>query len=424
MKKTKQYLDKTLSKNGKYLLALSGGPDSMALFQLLLEGEWDFHICHVDHGWRKESAEEANILENMAKMHSIPFYLHKMDPREISGENLEDAARKARHTFFKEEYEKGDFDALIMGHHADDQVETILKRIFEGSSLSHISGMQSDITILGMRLLRPLLDVFKSEIIDYLSVKNMSFFSDATNSDPKFLRARMRREMIPYLEESFGKGIKNNILLLGKRIEECMHSVQEQVESKLLQVQTGPLGHYILTSYLSEKVESEALLRRIFEKEKIGLSSEEVQRLIELIKNNKDQKKVTKSDWQMVIEKEHLFVIRVPKAPHFELEPLPSYRAPDGWRGIWNGSGAIFIPEEGCSLGPPQLGYKLQNGMELKEWYRIHKVPVFFRSLVPVIWKDGRIVGECLTGKSFMRDEPVYANHLLTLKCEWNNMDA
>ncbi len=417
MKKTKQYLDKTLSKNGKYLLALSGGADSMALFYLLLEGQWNFHICHVDHGWRKESAEEGAILANLAKLHAIPFYLHQLDPGEFSGENLEDASRNARYQFFKEQYEKGDFDALIMGHHADDQVETILKRIFEGSSLSHITGMQKDVTLRGMRILRPFLNLLKSEIIDYLDQMKISYFRDATNEDPKFLRARMRKEMIPYLEECFGKRIKGNILLLGQRIQDCMRSVHHQVESKMLQVQSGPLGHYISTSCFIETFESETLLRRIFEKEKIGVSSEEVQRLVTLIKGNKDQKKITKFDWQMVIERDHLFVIRVPKAPLFELEALPSYRAPDGWKGIWNGSGAIFIPEEGCVLGPPQLGYKLENGMELKEWYRIHKVPVFFRSLVPVIWKEGRIVGECLTGKSFVRGEPVYANHLLTLKC-------
>ena len=133
LEKTKQYLEGTLSKNEKYLLALSGGPDSMALFHLLLEGGWNFHVCHVDHGWRKESFEEANQLKILAEKHLVPFYLYKIDIKELEEGNLEDNCRKMRFLFFKQEYAKCGFDALLTGHHADDQVETILKRVFEGS---------------------------------------------------------------------------------------------------------------------------------------------------------------------------------------------------------------------------------------------------------------------------------------------------
>ncbi len=416
LEKTKQYLEKTLSKEGKYLLALSGGPDSLALFYILIEGGWNFHICHVDHGWRKESSAEASKLHLLAQKYSIPFYLHKIDPNELVEGNLEDSCRKKRLLFFKQEYVRGDFDALFTGHHADDQVETILKRVFEGSFLTHISAMKEESNFEGMRLVRPLLCVFKKEILKYLEVNNIEFFEDSTNSDPKFLRSRMRMDMIPYLEEMFGKGIKGNILLLGKRIEECMHYVNKQVEEKFNYIYPGPFGYYLATSLLKKELEGETLLREILQKEKIDISRGEMEQLLVLIRDRKDQKKIIKGDWKLVLERDHLFVLKLPLLPCYTISELPSYRPPDDWKGIWGGSSAVYFPELDCLLGPPKLSNKLPNGMELREWYRIHKVPVFLRSWMPVIWDKGQIVGECLTGKSCLNNQPIYANHLLTLK--------
>lgn len=418
LQKSKQYLEKTLSKNGKYLLALSGGPDSMALFFLLLEGKWNFHVCHVNHGWRKESFNEEEKLKALCEEHKIPFQLFRIDPLEVKLKNAEDNARQKRFGFFEKIYKEGDYDALFLGHHADDQVETILKRVFEGSFLSHIPGMKIESIFNGMRLLRPLIFAYKSEIYDYLKSEKRDFFEDATNKDPKFLRSRMRMEMIPYLEEVFGKGIKENILLLGSRIESSMRYIQTQVEAKSLYVHKGPLGYYLSTALLSEKIEAEALLRSIFQKEKINLSRGEIEKLIFLVKSRKDQKKINKGDWNLVVERDHLFVYKLPKSPNFSLSELPLYRPLDDWKGIFSGSSAIYFPDEACYLAPPVLNMKLPNGVELKEWYRIHKVPVILRSWVPVIWHHGKIVGECLSGKSCQTDKPLYANHLLTLKYE------
>lgn len=418
LEKTKQYLEKTLSKNGKYLLALSGGADSMALFYLLLEGKWNFHVCHVNHGWRKESDTEEIGVKELCERHNIPCIVYQIEPSEDDLKNAEDKARQKRFTFFEKVYKENDFDGLFLGHHADDQVETILKRVFEGSFLSHIPGMKLESIFNGMRVFRPLIFVYKSDIYEYLSQGKKEFYEDVTNTDPKFLRSRMRMEMVPYLEEVFGKGIKENVLLLAGRIESCMQYIQRQAEEKSLHVHKGPLGYYLATSLLSEQIEAETLLRDIFQKEKIDLSRKEIEKLIFLVKSRKDQKKVSKGGWNLVVERDHLFVCKLPKSPSFAISELPLYRPIDDWRGVFQGSSAVYFPEEGCYLAPPVLNKKLPNGIELKEWYRIHKVPVFLRSWIPVIWHDGKIVGECLSGKSSQADKPLYANHLLTLKYE------
>ena len=113
-------------KKERYLLALSGGSDSMYLFHQLLDGKYDFAVAHVDHGWRETSKEEALWLKEYCEARGITFYGHKLD--RVLGE---DEARRARLAFFRS---IEGFDAVLMAHHADDQVETILKRLFEGSS--------------------------------------------------------------------------------------------------------------------------------------------------------------------------------------------------------------------------------------------------------------------------------------------------
>ncbi|MDN3507714.1 MAG: tRNA lysidine(34) synthetase TilS, partial [Simkaniaceae bacterium] len=175
-------------KPGMHLaLALSGGPDSMALFHLLCEAQshFDFSLSllHVDHGLREESRDEADILSKLP----FPFYTTRL---ELSGGNLEDQAREARYAFFEKIRSEIAFDALLLAHQRDDLAETALKRVCEGASLERQYGMSSVSKRGEMVLWRPLLSCKKEELIDYLS--DRQHFIDPTNFTNQFLRGRMR----------------------------------------------------------------------------------------------------------------------------------------------------------------------------------------------------------------------------------------
>src|SRR5258708_5164832 len=114
------------------LLALSGGPDSMALFYQLLDLNHPFQVAHVDHGWRAESSQEGAILEELCREKKIALHLRKL---KLEGANLEDLSRKARLLFFQEVCSKEKLEGVLLAHHADDQAETVLKRVLEGASL-------------------------------------------------------------------------------------------------------------------------------------------------------------------------------------------------------------------------------------------------------------------------------------------------
>lgn len=183
-------------KRGPLLLALSGGPDSMALFHLLKESQHPFEVAHIDHGWREESREEATYLQSVV---DVPFHLKKLQK---APKNLEDVARKERLAFYKEVLEKRKLGGVLLAHHADDLAETVLKRIFEGARLTKLVGLEKESVVDGILLLRPLLDFRKKQILSYL--KDTKYFVDPTNMD---LRSRMRRDILPLLTEHFGKEI-------------------------------------------------------------------------------------------------------------------------------------------------------------------------------------------------------------------------
>jgi len=194
------------------LLALSGGSDSRALFETLklLPQKIDLHIAHVDHGWRKDSKEQA---ENLAELCSkYPFHLKRLEKME--GSNLEDRARIERYAFFKELQNRYNYQGILLAHHAGDLAETVLKRILEGSE--KLSAMQTAQEREGMTLWRPWLSVTKEQILSFVD----QYIDDPTNRDTRFLRARMRLQILPELERQFGKNIQKNLCHLSERFAE------------------------------------------------------------------------------------------------------------------------------------------------------------------------------------------------------------
>ncbi len=203
----------------RLILALSGGPDSMALFRALVELKpdlhFELHVAHVDHGWREESLEEAKLLKKWVEESGVTF--HSIRVFFEGAHNLEDRARRARGEFFERLYDELQAKALLLGHHKDDLAETVLKRLFEGAHLENLGGMEKGCLQKERLYLRPLLDFEKGEIVEWLEGRWESYFIDKTNSDPKFLRTRLRKTLIPRLEAEFGKNIKHNLTLLSKR---------------------------------------------------------------------------------------------------------------------------------------------------------------------------------------------------------------
>ncbi len=207
--------------DGKYLMGLSGGADSVALLLMLLpevrSGRIRLEAVHVNHGLRGEDAEEdARFAEALCRRISIPFYLYRADLRSRRDENT---AREERYRCFRECREKTGSDGIILAHHADDLAETMLMRMLRGTGPDGLGAMCPDTEVLGLRILRPMLTIGRKEIREALQKDGEEWREDESNSDPVYLRNAIRKDIMPRLEQltpGAGLRIAHTALTLGE----------------------------------------------------------------------------------------------------------------------------------------------------------------------------------------------------------------
>jgi len=187
------------------VVALSGGADSTALLDLLvrLPGyNLQLIVAHLNHCLRGAEADaDQEFCRGMAARYNVPFEVRRVDVKSMaseSGLNLEDAGRRARIQFLDEIRTKFDAAAVVLAHHADDQAETVLMRLLRGSGMTGLSGMAFRNT---RGYVRPLLEISRAEIEQYLLGLGLQWRDDASNSDMIYLRNRIRHQLLPLLEE-------------------------------------------------------------------------------------------------------------------------------------------------------------------------------------------------------------------------------
>ena len=216
------------------LLAISGGRDSVALLHLLREaGFTQLILCHLNHGLRgKESIDDAAFVRRLAKKHALKCEIETEDVAalaEKSRTSTETAAREARHAFLLRMAEKYDVWVVLLAHHAEDQAETIVANLCRGSGLAGLSGMHAVQRLdNGLHLVRPLLQVRRSEIDAYLKGKRFKFREDSSNTSPKHRRNRLRHEALPLLNDIFDRDVVPQVLRLGTLAEQDDDVLQRQ----------------------------------------------------------------------------------------------------------------------------------------------------------------------------------------------------
>lgn len=204
----------------RYLVGVSGGRDSVALLHALLEAGFKrLIVCHLNHGLRGRAATgDAHFVQALAGKLGLECEMEKVDVTWLaveSGQSLETAAREARYAFFARVAKRRRCRTLFLGHHAGDQVETFLWNLFRGSGRAGLGGMSMEfirkVDGVQLRLLRPLLGVWRKEIDIYLKNRGLRFREDESNQDTEFTRNRIRHELIPVLEQVFGRNVSGAV---------------------------------------------------------------------------------------------------------------------------------------------------------------------------------------------------------------------
>ena len=205
--KVPRILREKLDITKKYVAAVSGGADSLALADALQRCGFRFAVCHVEHGIRgKESREDASYVEEFCRQRGMKFCcktVHAQELREKEKLSLEDAARRLRYQALFRCAEETGADFILTAHQKDDQAETFLLRLLRGSGTRGLGAIRFRRDMI----LRPLLSLAAGELRQYCTERGIVWREDATNEDLHYARNRIRKEVIPMLEKHFSPSV-------------------------------------------------------------------------------------------------------------------------------------------------------------------------------------------------------------------------
>lgn len=218
----------------KVIVAVSGGPDSMfALHDQIQKGN-DVIACHVNYHLRKESNQEMQMVQAYCQQNHIPLLIHHA--RYIKG-NIEAWAREVRYAFFKQVYQKEECQAIILGHHQDDVLETFLMQS-EKQIIPEYYGLKAEGMMNGCLIERPYLKRSKQEILTYVREHQIPYCIDQSNMDTHFKRNQIRHEVLPHLTEFERMSILKEIERLNAEKQERICRVKTYISKGRIALKT------------------------------------------------------------------------------------------------------------------------------------------------------------------------------------------
>lgn len=280
----------------RLLVALSGGADSVALLHLLADARESMHLAlvaaHIDHCIRgDESRADAEFCREMCQALNIEFHLRRIDvpaAARASGEGLETAARRLRYEALRQCKCESQCDFIALAHHLDDQAETVLMHLLRGCGSEGIGGMRE----IDGDLYRPLLNVPKSALTQFLTERSIPWREDRTNAEAFTPRNALRLHALPILEEIYPSAAA----AIGRYAEaaQCDNRLLESLAERFLaeHLECGPYGTRIVRPETADEAVLRRCIRRICGAE---LSHEKLLELIALGKKNRGKLEISKT---------------------------------------------------------------------------------------------------------------------------------
>ena len=308
-----------VKKGDKIVVAVSGGPDSMCLLDILyrLKDELEFSIlvAHVNHGIRIESDLEKEYVEKYCKERNIPFFYLKVDVPKLSKEKKiseETCGRMVRYDFFEKVRQENNADLIAVAHNLNDNIETILLNQIRGCGLKGLIGMDFKFN----NIIRPLLTIEKKDILVYNNELELDPCFDKTNEEDIYLRNKIRLQLIPYLQE-LNPNFVTNISRMRNILKEDNDFIEEYTnivfDKVIIKIDNSKIV-FDFSKFMNEhKSIQKRIIRKIIEK-KIsnldGIENIHVLDIIKLLNNNiKGKKYIIGNKFTIEIIKKNIAII-------------------------------------------------------------------------------------------------------------------
>lgn len=384
----------------KVLVAVSGGVDSMNLLHFLhsfqTQLKIEIAIAHVNHQQRQASVEEEAYLRNWASENGVPIFVAYFE-----GHFTEKNARDFRYAFFRKIMKENGYTALVTGHHADDQAETILMRLIRGSRLRHLRGIRAVQSIAEGDIIRPFLHLKKSDLADIFH------FVDASNQEKTYFRNRVRHDYLPQLVAENPKFIEQSgqlsqeIATLFEALGQLTRDIDVTDREKFLK-QSPAVQYYLLQAYLENFPD-------------LQVSKEQFEQILHLIITKSHYQHSLKSGYQLILSKDEIHISKIsPRTDEQVTEKVLEYGS------IQNFAGYQFTFPSPCDMentiflsgSSPILlrhrrdGDRIELGTFSKKISRLFiddKLSLEERSQAIIGEQDGHIIFVVTRNKTYLR---------------------
>ena len=268
---------------GKYVVAVSGGVDSMILLDMLVQQPaLDLIVAHFDHAMRPDSASDCDFVAKAAKSYSLPFVSQRAKTGQLHSEA---DARTARYAFLDSVMAEHQAQAVVTAHHQDDVIETMLINLIRGTGWRGLIALTNTATRQ-----RPLLNLTKTQLKDYAEQHNLSWREDSTNQDRRYLRNQLRHDWLPRLDR-IDPDWRTSLLALRAQLQQLEPAINQTVTELQDWLHTNPttLDRDRFTS-LPHPLARELLAAELRQQDQTNLTTQRLEQLVHFAKTARNGK--------------------------------------------------------------------------------------------------------------------------------------
>ena len=411
-KALKKIKEKNLvEKNDRIVLGCSGGPDSIFLLEVFLKIKEEYNLtlalAHINHLYRGAEADrDENFVRDLGEKNGIQVFVKRKSMELMAKEEkitLEEAGREIRYSFFDEVLEKINGNKVALAHNLDDQIETFLFRLIRGSSLEGLEGINDRRD----KYIRPINEIYKSKIIDYLDTNNIPYVVDSTNLENDYTRNSIRLDLIPFIEKRYNPKFKEKINSLLNEIRE-VNEILEVDYSKYIFENTLLVQELIneKSFYIKGKI-----INYYLNKNGVSVSRRKIENIINILSSGGSKKIKLDKSCTLIKEYDKIFVengkiaekevkeirMTVPGEAEFGSYIISAFRETkkrdnDSSEFTTNLKEGDELLIRGRVQGDVMIPIGMDNYKKLKEIMINSKVPKDERGKIPVILLDNEIV--------------------------------
>lgn len=411
-KAIKKIKDKNLiEKNDRVVIGVSGGPDSIFLLEVLLYIKDEFNLSifpvHINHLYRgKEAERDENFVREIGKKYNLEVFVKRKSMEALAKEEkitLEEAGREIRYSFFDEVMEKTKSNKIALAHNLDDQIETFLFRLIRGTSLEGLEGINDT---RDNKYVRPINEIYKKDIMNYLDENNIPYMTDSTNLENDYTRNSIRLDLIPFIEERYNPRFKEKI----KNMLEEVREVNELLEPDYSKY----ISDNILKADELNKEKSDYIKGKIINyyltKNNIETTRRKIENIIKILFSGGSKKIKLEKDCTLIKEYDKIFLVNskmtkkvvkevkmiIPSECEFGEYIISAFREK---KKRDNNYEFVTCLKEGDELfirarkeGDKILPIGMENYKKIKDIMINSKIPKEERDKIPVILLDDEIV--------------------------------